>query len=492
MVWVALAFAYRAHRAEEQRLIEREQAEIRLHDEQDRARARLLEEKNRNAYQIATTGDLKRTDKAIKEIEALGASTGQVRLLRGTVAYYRNDAEAAISELEQAVQLLPESVAARALLAMSYTDYGQFQRFEQLIMEMEHLTPSSPEDYLFKGYARQMNEPGLGLADLDEGIRRRDSPLGRALRAIVRTFRAIDSAERQYAEDALSDANAARGMLPDNPLVLYASLYARLVAAGIYKDAKLAERRREVLLEAAKDVQALEPFIELPNPAWIMWLYFEEIEDTGKALDVARRSLVRSKTPMAAFYCVVSLYGQGRFSEAVECLDQRRRADMPGDVARAFVLAELPDGPRLALEECNQLAIKYPQDGWELLFRSDALLLLGRKEQALATRQRFRAPLALSQDWKEFYEAMRGFGCGELSEDTYLAKAGASRWKQCLAHYGTGLSRLAEADRSGARKHFQEAVGTRATWSYYWGFSCMFLSRLDSDPKWPPWIPVKK
>jgi hypothetical protein len=199
----------------------------------------LLDEKIRSAYLVATSGDLKRTDESIMEIEALGASTGQVRLLRGVVAYFRADIEGAIRELEQAVKLLPDSVSARALLAMACADNGQEDRYEQLSLEMQHLSPSSSEDYLFRGYARQVNEAGRGLEDVDEGIRRRDSPFGRALRAIVRAGRAIDSAKPEDAEAALADADVARGMLPDNQMVLYASVYARLVAAGIYQEAKL-------------------------------------------------------------------------------------------------------------------------------------------------------------------------------------------------------------------------------------------------------------
>ena len=71
VVCLACAFAYRAHQE----------------------RLQLLNEKISNAYLTATSGDLRRTDEAIKEIEALGASTGQLRLLRGVVAYFRQDAE---------------------------------------------------------------------------------------------------------------------------------------------------------------------------------------------------------------------------------------------------------------------------------------------------------------------------------------------------------------------------------------------------------------
>ena len=151
-VVAVVALAYRADRAELERLLTQQQADARFRDEQARALSRLLNEKIRNAFMIASSGDLKRTDSAIKEIEALGASTGQVRLLRGVVAYFRKDIEAAISELEQAVRLLPESIAARALLAIACAEQGDEERHEQLNREMHKLVPVSAEDYLFRGY----------------------------------------------------------------------------------------------------------------------------------------------------------------------------------------------------------------------------------------------------------------------------------------------------------------------------------------------------
>jgi serine/threonine protein kinase len=481
-VGLALVCGYWAHRAEQQRLIEREQA-----------RLKLLDEKIRNAYLIATSGDLKRTDGAIKEIEELGASTGQVRLLRGVVAYFRQDIASAISELDQAVKLLPESLAARALLAMAYGDAGQGEQFDQLIVEMAQLSPSSPEDYVFKGYARELNEPGgLGLADFDEGIERQDSPVGRALRTIARTNRAADSGRRQDAEAALADANAARGMLPDNPLVLYASLFARLVACRAYQEAQLPQERALVLQEEARDARALERFIELPNSAFALWLYFEQTGDRDKALDVAERSLERSGCSMAACYAAVSLYQQGKFADGLKVLDHRRQADLAGDLMRIFLVAELPDGPHRALAEQQKLRTAYPQEVLSMRTSGEALLFLGKKQEAMAILQSARAPFALSPEWRDFYEARRHYDCGECSEDAYLATAGGSRCKQLLAHYELGLFRLAEGDRAGARRHFQEAVATGALWDYPWVWSKMFFAQLENHPAWPPWIPAKK
>src|SRR5262249_13880945 len=154
--------------------------------------------------------------------------------------------------------------------------------------------PASPEDYLFSGYERGLHDPRLGLADLNEGILRRDSPLGRALRAIVWTNLAMDSGQRQDVEEALADANAARGMLPLNPLVLSVSVKARVIAAGIYQEAKLMEQRTAVLQEAARDVQALAACIDLVHPTEAVWLFWEVSGDRLTALDVARSWLERS------------------------------------------------------------------------------------------------------------------------------------------------------------------------------------------------------
>jgi serine/threonine protein kinase len=481
-ICIAIAFAYQAHRGEQLR-----------RTEQELARLQLLDEKISKTYLVASSGDLKKTDGAIKEIEELGASTGQVRLLRGVVAYFGQDIGSAINELEQAVKLLPQSVAARALLAMSYGDDGRPEEYEQFMLDVAQLSPSSPEDYLFKGYAREQNEPGgLGLTDLNEGIRLRDSPLGRALRSLAWANRAIDSGKRKDAENALADANAARGMLPDNPLVLYTSLYARLAAAGVYLESGPPELRTAMLQEADRDAQALEPFIELPNSAFAMWLYFAEIGNEAKAADVARRSLERTRLSTPAVYLALSLYQQGDYAQALKFLGQRKQPDLGGDVTRIYLLAELPNGPRLALDEYHKFAAVYPQEGLPMRTKGEALLFLGRKKEALAILRRTRSPFALAPDWKAFYDGRHQFDCGQLSEDAYLAKAGMSRWKQLHAHFELGLFRLAEGNRAAAREHFQRAVGTRAVWIYPWNWSKMFLTRMEMDDKWPQWIPGKE
>ena len=50
---------------------------------------------------------------ALQEAALAGASTGQARMVDGLMAYYHGDFPTALARLEQAMQLMPESVAAR-------------------------------------------------------------------------------------------------------------------------------------------------------------------------------------------------------------------------------------------------------------------------------------------------------------------------------------------------------------------------------------------
>jgi hypothetical protein len=120
------------------------------------------------------------------------------------------------------------------------------------------------------------------------------------------------------------------------------------------------------------------------------------------------------------------------------------------------------------------------------------LLLLGKQQEAKKRYANYRTPFALSQEWKDFNEAVGQFGRGEMSEEAYLAKAGNSRWRQCYALSAIGMNRLAAGDRAGAKAHFVKVVNSRAVLFFEWNWGVMILSRLEEDPNWPPWILGKK
>jgi hypothetical protein len=51
---------------------------------------------------------------------------------------------------------------------------------------------------------------------------------------------------------------------------------------------------------------------------------------------------------------------------------------------------------------------------------------------------------------------------------------------------------LSDGDRAGAREHFQKSLDTKFYGNNAYPYARAFLARLNRDPEWPKWIPVKK
>ncbi len=472
----AAFLAYRGAVAERDRRAEREQHE---------------EELRRNALDkallAAMSGDLDGAGKAIDEAEGLGASPGQLRLLRGQVASHRGDTPAAIRHLEQAVQLLPDSVAARAMLALACYHSPQVTRTEQLFRELEKMSPSTPEDHLFKGQVEAIIRPERSLQTLDKAIDLRDSVIARAVRTQVRANRALFLGKVSDAELALEDAQVARGMLPGNPFVLAQSVHAHLVAASFYEDPGRARDRRRVLDLGRRDVEALKRFSSSPIAMQACFWYFEYVGDEEAAYQMSRRG--------TEFRLVPLLYLRREYSQALEAAERAvSRGSGLARVERGFILAELEGGRPAQARAAYREARAHPEElGFGQVCPPMILLLLGQKEEAIqASLQIRRNPSQVLSWYGGWYFTYLDYSCGLITADDLLKAAGASRPQQCEAHFLIGLRRLAEGDRPGAREHFRKSSDTRVFIYWDWMWARAFLKRLERDPAWPRWIPPKK
>lgn len=487
MVLLALsavgAFAWRAHETEQRRLAEKLQQEA-AHQAERREVA--LEK----SLLLALGGDLGGAERSIGDAEMLGASAGEVRFMRGQIAFYRGDCATAIDHLDQAVKLQPRRPAPLALLAAACADFGAFDRYYALLSQLTHLTPVTYEDYLYTGAAESFEKPERGLVAMDEAIRRRDSSVARALRARSRSLAAMGTANPADAEMAVEDARIAVTMLPGDPFALAQSVMANLVAAGIYEQSARPEERKAALARARLAVQALEPMRDVPVAAVARLFYFRESEDRAAALaEVLNRS--QSGVRLSAFdemFLANELYLAGRFPEAVEVFD--RSIARGGDtyimqILRCYVLAELPNGPARALAACPE---PKPSNVFSI-YNATIWQFLGRPSEAAAVCRSLHQRMLQLPERSDWLLRLLEFGSGQLPADKLLLAAGSSRQHQCEAHFFIGMALLARGDRTGARAHFRKAVDTHVVWYVDHTWSRAFLSRLDADPNWPPWLP---
>jgi tetratricopeptide (TPR) repeat protein len=460
------------------------------------ARQKRLADVLLTAATAAMSGDLDTAEQATAEAERAGASAGQAHMLRGQIALHRGQSREAMQHLEEAVRLQPNSVAARGMLAAAYAYDGNWEKYDRMIREMEELTPSTPEDFLFKGYAEANLEPERGLRAIQQALERRPMwGIALLLRAEVRAMVAQDTDDLDEAEGAVQDAKYAKELLRNNPAALWVSLEAHLAKAGVHEHlGELVHRDAELKL-AGKDADALKDFTERPEAVVYRWLYLREVGREEEVLDELRRASEKTDHVYATFCYAQTLYRRNRpgdFEEALRVLEKKRGTY--NDRLSPFVLAEhdypdkhdWPARARKAYEDFAALA----QDGAAVMDAQGVLCLLGEKGDAV------KASKALLEQPERFYTLRREpilrcvrYNAGELSADELVQRAGRSQWDQCLAHYNIAMTKLAEGDREGAREHFDKAVKTRASgWGEY-DLSWVFRNRLDKDRTWPPWIP---
>jgi len=474
---LAGVLAYREHRARRQAIEGQRRALEGQRIAEDEKRQHAIE----RAMLIAMSADLDGADQAIGEAEILGASHGSIRMIRGLLALHRGDSRQAIMHLERAVELLPGSVAAYSLLATAYWAEGQGDRSEIIFMNhIEKLTAVTPEDYLFKGQVESLMDPPRGLKTLDEAIRRRDSCIARVVRSEARSGFAVDTGNVDVAQSAIEDAKVAKSMMPGNPVAIAVSLGVHLTAADAHRDAGDKDGADEFLLQAGRDARELERFPALPMSYDYRLGYLRETGQRDSILELARKGYQQAESPVTRWWYVVALYERGEFEKAMQVIESvggtggvsRRDAKLGSGVhyMRPFIVAELPDGPSLALQAYTENCEVFVA-GYNIIFNQATLFLLGMKSEAMAASiELHKHPERLTSLRREHMLRILDYCGGVISADEFLKAEVGSRFNQCEAHFYVALDRLSQGDRAGAREHFQKALATRVRWfgEYHW------------------------
>jgi hypothetical protein len=356
-----------------------------------------------------------------------------------------------------------------------------------MIAEIDRLPLVSAEDYLFKGYLISNIEPLRGLTLLDEAIRQRPSVIARAIRAEVRTVRTVDTGSLADAELALKDANAAKEMLPGNPVVLWRSMFAHAIASGVYQQAGRARESQAALTEAENDMRALDSFTALPDVVVGRWFYCWFVDKSDTVLEELRLASERTNDPWVGYAYALSLYRRGDCQQAFAVLSRRQGAGN-FDYLRVFIMAEQPDGPAGALRAYQDLAARY-QTGTVALYNQLVLRFLGRKSEAVAASLTFRQhPERLPPIGKESYQRLVDYSCELITEEELLGASAHSNHDLCRAHFFIAMTKLAEGNRHSAAEHLRKCVATRDFIFVAWFLSRIFLARMEKDPTWPPWL----
>ena len=468
-------------------LAHRSYRQEREHQEQVRnERVRSALEK---ALLLAMGGDFAAAETEIGGAEQLGASAGELHLIRGQVAFHRRDIPRALEEIERAVALLPDSVAARSVLAVAHMHSGRWDRYAAILAEVERMSPRTAEDFLFKGVAETPMSTTSALANLNEAVRLRPSTLSRLYRAEGLAYNLMeDRLSVPGAEDAMRDALAARSAMPGNAAVIDINHSVRLILIHAYQAEGLPDKANEAIAAARRELGELNRHAPPSATANLVsrWLLMGHLGDDDRVLDEMREDRAADHPLLANEYGLL-LFRRGKSAEAVAVLD-RHAGIFWNDLHRAFPLAELPDGLARAYDLHRALASDRPA-GWDahnLLFVLHYLQRPG--EAAAAARDLLRQPDRLPPLRPDRFRRSIQYLAGQLPEATFLRDAGGTSGELCGAHCAVAFRRLADGDLDGARDHFRACLNTRVFMYFPYQLSQAMLRRMEKDRAWPPWI----
>jgi hypothetical protein len=442
----------------------------------------------------ALAADLPAAEKAVAEAEVVGASAGDIRLLRGFIAIYTARTPEAVAHLEQAVKLMPDSVAARSLLSFANVTADDWQAAERLLEEAAALTPRTPDDKLFLGQAIGVFRPADGLPLMDQALAERPSAIGHALRATIQMVLARFTGAVADAEAALVDAELAKRLLPGNPFSLWNAADAQMAAAAAYRKAGRPDKENEHLAAAGREAEALARFRN--NYAAVVTRHMVALARAGlgRVDMVAELQQARPNSPRGAmaFYEGYELFCQGRDAEAGDAAKGLPDGRNTGRL-RILIALSRRDGRADARRICEAIVGRNRWAGSRLA-AAPLLFAVGSPNEVAALARDLRA----SADQFPYHglygradlAAMLDFLEGSASEADLLGRPVSNEYERCRRHCAIGWKRLGAGDREGARAAFQQAYEVTEFSSTDWLIARAVLIRMK-DPAWPQAIRKK-
>jgi serine/threonine protein kinase len=481
---IAGALAYRVHLGEQQRRAEREQHE-----------KEMLEEKRRSALDkailAARQDDFEGARQAISEAQQLGCSTGQVQMLLGQVALYQSKNTNAIDYLRQAVEELPESVAAWSLLAVAYNTAGRMTEYQQALAKATALPALTPEDYMFRGHAESFNDSDRALKTLEEAIRRRPSLLARLVRIDVLKSKLLDTPDPQQARLTMDEMQWIKWQLPDSLMASSVSSSVHLMCYQVFNEFAQPENRQAALEEGLKDAKSLERFPQSPSAVLARWLFLQRIGEENAGLADLRNIAETTNDVYTGYYYALYLYRQDKFADAVRVLEKQKGLTVV-DLVRVIPLAELPDGWHQACKLYEEISARDLKD-WDLFNSQLILRFLGRNHDAVDVSRKFLTePDHFPAVRRDVFRRALEYCAGQRTAEDFVQSVRGSRADLSNARLCIALTALADGDRKKTKEQLRLcAAAPYFEWLPY-DLSVILLSRMEKDPTWPSWIPIEK
>jgi hypothetical protein len=369
---------------------------------------------------------------------------------------------------------------------------GLVTEYDRELARVLRMPAATPEDYLFRGYAESQLDPDRALASLDEAVRQRPSVLAQLIRLDALRMHILDNPDLEKAREALDDIQSIKRQFPDNAMVRALSITVYTTCYHVFGELRQPALRQTALELGMKEAPALAKDPDSVDAAWRRWLFLNETGQEEVGIAALRRTWERTTDARVGYFYSLYLYAHADFQQAV-MVTKRCKDECSMDFLRVIALAETePQGHALASRLHKDIAAR-DLTGWDLFNSQLVLRFLGRKKEAREISHRFlQQPQHFPPVRQGAFRNALEYCAEQLPADRFIASMGGKRGDLCNAHLCIALTALADGDRAGARRHLQLCVDTHFYEFFPYDLSRLWLSRMASDPTWPPWIkPVK-
>ena len=193
--------------------------------------------------------------------------------------------EITLDELHSALQLMPNNLAAHALLAEAYARLEHWNTSLQWRDKVEMMEPASIEDLILKGRMESYHDADRAEATLDQAIARdKQNIVARLIRGAIRAKHAYDTCDPIHSERALEDLRLASTFLNETSYLLSHFMDAHLTASAAYELEGNIEASQEHLESAGMIAQKLEKYDKHYEAHRWRAYYFERIGDLETAI----------------------------------------------------------------------------------------------------------------------------------------------------------------------------------------------------------------
>lgn len=441
--------------------------------------------------QYAFSGNLSDTERTARKIEEVNERLRNKReqarpdTLRGLAYFWAGDVTKARQRLEAANRQYPDSIATKAILAVTYSMGNEFDEYFELgdeVMDRRDDAELDDFDRLFIGSVQVLRDSSTAVNELNEVVKsKKNWAVARGTYADALAHNARAYQDPKLAFDAIEQMDRAQQIAPDVPYLKMADVFIHNVALSLtQRDSPRYNR----LIEEARRMIA---FLKKEHPDYPIsrvienWFYLNFSDDSAEKEESCWLVLETDVYPWAGTAYLMQQSDRGRLYSLLESKNHIRAPYAPTSLAMAKLYSDEADREQMVKKMTDLLF----EDDFQMEGKVAVLEILALVgDENLAAKSKELEKSSNLRDFECFTFASVARLCREDLKsfqefERYIDKGQQQgMYRKSYLAYVAGLMLLGHGNESDALKCFEQCIAQNQINSPAFYFSRAFINKL--------------